>query len=156
MSPLKHLRITEQNDWVIAIGRYILNMGSVEATTRLLISIHEKSEQSKVINADLSGRIGFLRNRFPREDNARHSWAMNVFNVASKHAGFRNIVAHSPLLITNTESDTKVIQGILNITPSDDTNYGVLIGLDELRNRVEESAIIGENLISMQTDFIPP
>jgi hypothetical protein len=153
MKTLKHLRVTEQNDWVIAIGRYILNMGSVEATTRVLIAIHEKSDQARVMNADLSGRIGFLRNRFPRVDNARHSWAMNVFNVTSKHAGFRNIIAHSPLLMTGSEDEPKVIQGILNITPNDDTNFGVLIGLDELKNRVEESAIIGENLVSMQIDF---
>ena len=128
-------------------------MGSVEATTRELIAIYEKSDKSVVMNADLSGRIGFLRNRFPNGDNARHSWAMNVFSVASKHAGFRNIIAHSPLLITGLEDNTKVIQGILNITPNDSTSYGVLIGLDELNKRVEESAIISENLIAMQMDF---
>lgn len=78
---------------------------------------------------------------------------MNVFAVASKHVGFRNIVAHSPLIITGHEDGSKHIQGILNLTPNDDRQAGELVGLIELRGRVDESASIGNTLLQMQVDY---
>lgn len=146
----------EDQDWVQLVGRYILNMGAVEACTRRLIAIHEANDRVLVMSHDLSSRLGFLRNRFPREPTARHSWAMDVFSVAVKHVGFRNVIAHSPLIITGHEDGSKHIQGILNLTPNDDKQAGELVGLEELRGRVNESAKLGELLLQMQPDFKSP
>ncbi|TXC66470.1 hypothetical protein FSC37_13350 [Piscinibacter aquaticus] len=112
---LQPLFNADDNEWVVLVGRYVLNMGSVEATTGLLISMHEGTDQAPSMNADLPSRLGFLRARFPRTSSDRHSWAMNVFAVASKHVGFRNIVAHSPLMITGHKDGSHRIQGILNL-----------------------------------------
>jgi hypothetical protein len=153
MATIQPLMNPDDHDWVILIGRYILNMGSVEASTRLLITIHEGNDRAKTMNADLPSRIGFLRGRFPRNNTARHSWAMNVFNVAGKHVGFRNIIAHSPLVITEHQDGSHQVQGILNLTPNDERQAGELVGLEELRGRVNESAKLGEQFLQMQEDF---
>lgn len=147
--------IVNPNDeeWVQLVGRYVLNMGAVEATSRLLIAIHEGDDRSLVMSADLESRIGFLRGRFPRDPSDRHSWAMNVFAVTGRHIGFRNIVAHSPLMITGHEDGSHHIQGILNLTPREEKQAGELVGLEELRGRVNESARLGELLLQMQTDY---
>lgn len=143
----------EDEEWVRLVGRYILNMGAVEASTRVLVAIYEKSDRVPTMSADLPSRLGFLRSRFPRAPIERHSWAMNVFAMASKHVGFRNIVAHSPLIITGHEDGSKHIQGILNLTPNDDRQAGELVGLTELRGRVDESANLGNQLLQMQGDY---
>lgn len=141
------------DEWVMLVGRYILNMGAVEATTRVLIGVIDKTDRSPVMSADLPSRIGYVRKRFPRNDQARHSWAMNVFEVVSKHVSFRNAVAHSPIAITERADGSRKIQGILNLTPNDPGNTGYLITLEELRARVNETAALGKALLEMQTDF---
>jgi hypothetical protein len=142
-------------EWVALVGKYILNMGSVEATTRMLISLAEQSDLSQILNADLPSRLGYLRRRFPRDPTDRHSWAMNVFTVAAKHVSFRNIVAHSPIIITGHADGSLHIQGILNITPNNSANFGEFVRLPELRGRVDESAVVGRDLLAMQRDFRP-
>ena len=87
----------EDEEWVRLVGRYIMNMGAVEATTRLLIAVCEKNDRAVAMMADLPSRLGYLRKRFPRQPQDRHSWAMNVLAGATKHVAFRNVVAHSPL-----------------------------------------------------------
>lgn len=135
------------------VGKYILNMGSVEFATRILISIVDADPNSKNMNGDLPARLGYLRRKFPREPKEMHSKAMLVFDVALKHAGFRNIVAHSPIFISEHADGSKYIQGILNLNPRDPNNDGVLIGLQELRGRVDESSSIGRDLLQMQKVF---
>lgn len=146
------LNVTD-DEWITLVGKYILNMGSVEATTRTLISIVERSDRSPVMNSDLPSRIGFLRTRFPRAPVERHSWAMKVFGVASKHVGFRNIIAHSPIVISRHEDGSYRTHGILNLTPADPAKLVELVELEELRGRVDESMVVGRDLLSMQGDF---
>ena len=128
-------------------------MGAVEAGTRLLITRILGNDSAPIFRDDLSARIGFIRSRFPRGDSARHKWAMNAFEVATKHTGFRNIVAHSPLAITGHEDGTFKIQGIIDLTPKDKTLSAQLISLEELTGRVNESAALGRQLLEMQKDF---
>ncbi|MFC5302900.1 hypothetical protein [Azospira restricta] len=139
--------------WVLMVGKYIINMGGVEAATRLLISIVDRSDNSPVMSGDLPSRLGYLRRRFPREPKERHSRAMAVFEIAAKHVGFRNIVAHSPIIITGHADGSRHVQGILNITPNDPFKAGELVGLDELHSRVDESAALSRDLLSMQEIF---
>jgi hypothetical protein len=141
------------DEWITMVGKYILNMGCAEAATRVLIAICEGTERVPTINADLPARLGYLRRRFPREPQDRHSWAMKIFEVASKHIGFRNIVAHSPIMITGRADGSRRIHGILSITLNDPNNVGQLVGLEELRARVDESAALSRDLLSMQIDF---
>lgn len=143
----------DNDEWVTFVGRYILNMGSVEMATRLLISRILGLPNPPVMNEGLSSRIGFIRKRFPQTDQARHSWAMGVLTVASKHVEFRNAVAHSGVVYTSGADGVKHIQGILNLTPSDAQKIGELISLDELRTRVNESATLGRLMLEMQADF---
>ncbi len=84
------------------VGRYMLNMGVVEGGTRLLVAQVLGTDQNPIFKDTLVARIGFVRKKFPQGDTARHKWAMNAFDVAERHAGFRNIVAHSPLMISAT------------------------------------------------------
>jgi len=135
------------------VGRYILNMGGIEAATRVLISRLVGTDDAPVMSADLPSRLGYLRSRFPLEPKERHSSAMNVFRVATKHVTFRNIVAHSPLLITGHADGARRIQGILNITPNDEHKSGELVSLEELRARVDESATVARELLKMQDVF---
>ena len=97
MAEINALFNPQDQQWVLLVGRYILNMGAIEASTRLLIGIYEGNDRAMAMSADFPSRIGFLRRRFPREPVERHSWAMNIFSVAVKHTEFRNAVAHSPL-----------------------------------------------------------
>jgi hypothetical protein len=78
---------------------------------------------------------------------------MNALEVARKHAGFRNIVAHGPLVITGDADGTYHIQGILNVTPKDDDKIAQLISLEELKGRVTESAVVARQMLEMQADF---
>ena len=153
MNTISALVNPDDEEWVRLVGRYIMNMGAVEATTRLLIALCEKNDRAAAMTADLPARLGYLRRRFPRHPRERHSSAMNTLAVASKHVAFRNVVAHSPLMITGHADGTKHIEGILNLTPTDDKQAGELVGIAELRGRVDESAKLGELLLQMQTDF---
>jgi hypothetical protein len=153
MADLLPLVNPEDQEWVELVGRYILNMGAIEASTRVLVAIHERNDRAPVMSADLPSRLGFLRSRFPRSPQERHAWAMNVFFVAGKHVGFRNVIAHSPLMIAGHEDGSKHIHGILNLTPNEDKQAGELIGLLELRGRVNESAKLGQDLLQMQPDY---
>jgi hypothetical protein len=80
---------------------------------------------------------------------------MNVLTVAAKHTGFRNIVAHSPLAISANQDGTFHIQGIMTFTPKDPKNIGQLVLLEELKGRVDESAMLARQLMEMQSDFSP-
>jgi hypothetical protein len=115
---LKPLFNAQDDEWVVKVGRYMLNMGVIEAASRLLIVGILHTEIAPIFKDELTARIGFIRKKFPRENNARHQWAMNVLKVANKLAGFRNIVAHSPLVITGHADGTFRIQGIMNLTPT--------------------------------------
>ncbi len=150
---IKPLFNASDDEWVVMVGRYILNMGAVEMATRLLIARIEGTDDTPVFNDDLAARIGFVRKRFPREDMRRHKWAMNALEVASKHAGFRNIVAHSPLAITGHADGSFRIQGIMNVTPKSNDTIAQLISLEEMAGRVDESAAVARQLLEMQADF---
>jgi hypothetical protein len=65
-------------------GRYILNMGVVEAGTRLLIVQIEGTDTVQVYSAELAARIRFVRSRFPRADATRHKWAMENLEVGNE------------------------------------------------------------------------
>jgi len=141
------------DQWVVLVGRYILNMGALEMATRIIIARIEGTDNAPIFGDDLAARIGFVRSRFPRHDTARHKWAMNAFDVAVKHTGFRNIVAHSPLVITGNADGTYHIHGIMNITPKSGDTIAQLISLEELTGRVNESAAVARQLLEMQADF---
>jgi hypothetical protein len=155
MIAIKPLFGAADEEWVVHVGRYMLNMGAVEMGTRLIITNLEGSDQAPIFSKDLSVRLGYLRRRFPRSDAGRHEWAMNVFEVALRHSGFRNIVAHSPIAMSRTPDGKFHIQGILNVTPTDPVNSAQLISLDELKMRVNESAAVARGLLEMQKDFAP-
>ena len=150
---IKPLFNATDDEWVVMVGRYILNMGALEMATRLLIARIEGTDSTPIFNDDLAARIGFVRKKFPREDVVRHKWAMNALNVASKHAGFRNIVAHSPLAITGQADGSYRIHDPLNVTPKNSDTIAQLISLEELTGRVTESAVVARQLLEMQADF---
>ena len=150
---IKPLFNAQDDEWVVLVGRYMLNMGAVEMGTRLLIVRLLGTDSAPIFQDDLAARIGFVRKRFPQADPARHKWAMNTFDVADRHAGFRNIIAHSPLAISSHEDGSLRIHGIMNLTPKDQKKAAELISLDELRGRVNESAALGRDILEMQQDF---
>jgi hypothetical protein len=78
---------------------------------------------------------------------------MKALDVAARHAGFRNVVAHGPLAITRKADGTYHINGIVNVTPKDPKNLAQLVTLEELKGRVNESAIIAKLVLEMQADF---
>lgn len=140
-------------EWVLLLGRFMLNMGVIEFTTRLFIFAVLRTDAAPIFSDDLSARIGFVRKHFPREDRARHQWAMNALDVAKRLAGFRNIVAHSLLAITGHADGAVYIRGLMNVTPKDRVKAAELVKLDELRGRVAESTAAARDLVAMQADF---
>jgi hypothetical protein len=150
---IKPLFGAQDDEWVTMVGRYILNMGAIEIATRLVIARITGGDTDPIFADDLSARIGFIRKRFPRDDKVRHARAMNVFDMALKHTGFRNIVAHSPLAISQGPDGTYKIQGIMNVTPKSKDTLAQLVSLEEVRGRVNESAATGRDLLEMQADF---
>lgn len=150
---IKPLFSAKDDEWVVMVGRYILNMGALELATRLIIARIEGTDSATIFSDDLALRIAFIRKRFPRKDQDRHKWAMNAFEVARKHAGFRNIVAHSPLAIAGCADGSYHIQGIMNVTPKSSDTIAQLISLEELTGRVNESAVVARQLLEMQADF---
>ena len=150
---LQPLLNPDDEPWVNMIGRYMINMGNVDMMTRLLGLKIKGSDRDPIYSSELSLRIGFIKNSFPRAHRDRHAWAMNVLKVAAKHAGFRNIVAHSALAITKNEMGAPTIQGLLALTPKDPDNFGKLVSMEELTGRVNESTAIGRALMEMQNDF---
>jgi hypothetical protein len=150
---IKPLFGAQDDEWVIMVGRYILNMGAVEMATRLLVARITGGDRDPIFVDDLAARIGFIRKRFPRGDTALHARAMNTFEVALKHTGFRNVVAHSPLAVSGQPDGTFNIQGIMNITPKSKDTIAQLVSLEELKGRVNESAALGRSLLDMQANF---
>jgi hypothetical protein len=135
------------------VGRFMLNMGVIELATRLLIARIRETDGTGIVKDNLTRRIDFIRKRFPCEDKARHKWAMKALEVARKHAGFRNIVAHSPLTFTGHVDDSSRIQGILNVTPKSKDTIAEFISIEELTGRVNESEVVARQLLEMQKDF---
>ena len=73
---------------------------------------------------------------------------MNIFSVALKISVFRDVIAHSPLVLGgNPKDDMRVILGILDI------KAGEPISLEEINGRVDESAAVAQGLLEMQVDF---
>ncbi|WP_128513801.1 hypothetical protein [Tabrizicola thermarum] len=143
----------DDDPWVWAVGRFIMNMGVVESATRLLIVEITGSDQDAIFSGDLAARIGYLRKRYPRNAAERHAQATKVFAVALKLCGFRNIIAHCPLVMTKREDGSFDIHGIISFTPKDHTKAGEIISLDELTRRIDESAKIAQELLKMQGVF---
>lgn len=141
------------DEWVVMVGRYILNMGCVEFGTRLIIERIEGTDRSQISSDDLAKRISFIRKRFPQRDASRHKSAMKSLAVAMKHTKFRNIVAHSPLFMSSDADGSLHIHGILDLTPNSAETRALVVSLDELRGRVDESAAIGRDILAMQADF---
>lgn len=143
----------KDDQWVIMVGRFMLNMGAIETATRVIIHKIESKDSAPIFSDDLSARIGFIRKRFPRENHDRHKWAMNALEVSSKLSSFRNAIAHSGLVLSGSDDGDKHIHGIINFTPKNEINVAEIISLEELTNRVTESATAGKCLLEMQQDF---
>jgi hypothetical protein len=152
-SDIQPLFGAQDDEWVTLVGRYILNMGAVELASRLIIARIEGTDQVAVFNAELSARLGFIRKRFPKDDRGLHQRAMNTLGVAERHAGFRNIVAHSPVAIAGQADGTHRVVGIMGLTPGHPERVAEIISLDELRGRVNESSAVASEMLSMQGIF---
>jgi hypothetical protein len=63
---------------------------------------------------------------------------------------------HSPLAISGHADGSYRIQGIMNVTQKSSDTIGELISLEELRGRVDESAIIARQMLDMHADFPSP
>lgn len=140
-------------DWASAVGRFMLNMGTIETVTRFLIAEIHGTDRVPVYGDVLSARISYLRKRYSRDDPAAHGAAMNVFNVCLRLAGFRNIVAHSGTVYVKGEDGQMQTVGMLDLTPEDRTNVGQVILYAELHGRAEEAAKVGNALMAMQGKF---
>src|SRR4051812_7252939 len=92
------LNSNDHKEWAFMIGSYMLNLGSIENTTRELI-FRIAGEGSEVASCELGDRIGFIRKGFPREPRPRHKLAMTTLTLAKKQQEFRNIVAHSAVML---------------------------------------------------------
>jgi len=61
---IKPLLDAADDEWVVMVGRYVLNMGAVEMATRLIIARLAGTDTAPIFSDDLSTRIGFIRKRF--------------------------------------------------------------------------------------------
>jgi hypothetical protein len=143
----------QDDEWVVMVGRYILNMGALEMATRLVIGRIDGTDQTPIFSSDLAARLGYIRKRYPRTDNVMHERAMKIFEVAERHTGFRNIIAHSPIVISGEADGTLTIIGIMNVTPKSSTKLGEIVSLEELKGRVDESAAVARDVLAMAMLF---
>lgn len=128
-------------------------MGAIEMATRTIIAKITGGDSAPIFSDDLAARIGFIRKRYPRSDKTKHSKAMNTFEVALKHTTFRNIVAHSPVVVAGAEDGTLTVLGILGLTLQSKENVGELISLEELKSRVNESSAVARAMLDMQAAY---
>lgn len=150
------LRFTLNADdgaWIQAVGKYMLNMGSVELMTRSLIFSIHGTDGVAIYGDTLAARLSYLRSRFPRDPQDRHQWAMRIFGVADKHVKFRNSVAHSSVVLQGDDTGPQGVVGLLDLTPKDATNLGQIISLEELNGRVDESSSVACDFFMMQEDY---
>lgn len=148
--------INSPNDenWIQYIGKYMINMGAIETTTRVIIAKLHSTDQVAIFHADLEPRIRYLSSRYVNSDNIKHKRAMNFFRALRKHVGFRNAVAHSGLLYKDGLNNTKEMAGLVNFKPSDKkTSVADIISIEEMKGRVDESAKLGAMLLEFQNDF---
>jgi hypothetical protein len=150
---IKPLFGAQDDEWVTMLGRYMLNMGGIELATRLIIARITLGDSAPIFSDDLAARIGFVRKRYPRSNKSKHSTAMNTFEVALKHARFRNIVAHSPVVVSGSEDGTLTVVGILSLTPKSKDKVAEVISLEELKARVNESSAVGRAIFDMQSEY---
>jgi hypothetical protein len=153
MSLLPLINPASNDEWIQFIGKYMINMGAIEATSRIIIGRLNGTDQVKIFSADLAARLQYLRARYPNDDKEKHKRAMNLFDVLSKHVIYRNIVAHSSVVYEDGPGGEKVIVGLLNFKPSDKKDIAEVISIDEMKGRVDESAKLGSILLEMQNDF---
>jgi hypothetical protein len=142
----------DDDEWVMLVGRYILNMGVLEMATREWIA-ETQGESAPVIAASLAKRIEFIRKRFPRDNPGRYESAMTIFEVADRHTQFRNTVAHSPLVITDHADGSFHIRGLLDV-PSKPGRTPSLVSVDELRGRVNESNALATRFREMLAEVL--
>ena len=153
---MQHLLNPPQSDeWIQLIGKYLINMGALETLTRVIIARLNRTDRVKIYSDDLSSRAKYLRSRYPNLDAIKHKKAMNIFNILEKHIGFRNIVAHSGILYGDEPGkDEKILVGLLNLKPRNINNIAEAITIEEMRERVNESAQLGKLLCDIQDDFV--
>lgn len=77
---IKLLFGAQDDEWVTMVGRYLLNMGSLEMATRLIIVKIAGGDTVPVFSDNLAARISYIRKRFPRTDQVKHSEAMKNNN----------------------------------------------------------------------------
>ena len=143
------------DEWVTLVGRYILNMGVVDTATKLVIVSIDGNDKGKILNAELSDRLSYIRWRLPRKDRTRHEASMKALSVAEENIGFRDMLAHSPISITSKPDGTIKVQGIVNVDPSDKSTLYELVSLAKLRAKVDESAMLVGHFLAMQLDGGP-
>ncbi len=144
---------SDDDEWVRLIGRYILNMGAVELASRLIITHIHNTDKIPIFNEDLDARIKYIRARYPTNDQAKHSAAMKLFSVIERHIGFRNIIAHSSVVLSGDEKGPKAVIGILNTKPRQKELQAEIVRLDEIRGRVNESAALATKLFEIINDY---
>lgn len=147
--------VNSQNnsEWIELIGKYIVNMGAIETTSRLIIANINNSDTVAIYKGALAKRLDYLKARYSKADVEKHNEAMAFFDVLSKHVSFRNIIAHSGIFNQKNEKGEIIPIGLMNFTPDDPEKIGEIISLEELRGRVNESASLGVKLLELQNDF---
>jgi len=143
----------KNNEWVQLIGKYMLNMGAIEAATRVIIGKLHSSDQVPIFKSELDARVRYLRGKFPFDDKERHEKAMLFFDALLKHVKFRNIIAHSGVTYVDGPDEDKIVNGLLNFLPNDSNSIAEYISLEELKGRVNESARLGATLLDYQSLF---
>lgn len=151
LSPLINLVINKE--WIEYIWKYMINMGAIETTSRLIIEKLNNTNNIAIYSEDLDNRIKYLQARYPNDNKMKHQKAMKMFKVLKKHIWFRNIIAHSWIMYVKND-DKQFIGGLLNFQPKNKANMiAEFISIEEMKWRVDESAKLGSLLLEFQNDF---
>jgi len=153
MSILPLMNPASSDEWIQFIGKYMINMGAIETTTRIIIGNLNGTDKIKIYSDDLSARSDYLRVRYSNHNAEKHKKAMKFFDLLGKHIGFRNIVAHSGVIYADGPDGVKIMVGLFNLKPRDINNIAEIITIEEMKGRVNESAQLGATLLQLQNDF---
>lgn len=153
----KAIRIAETDpitvEWAQSVGRFFQNFGmiellTIEFTARMADPNKAKSLRKKFLSQRLNWIIDNLGERVTEGAEGTDALIETLESIREM-APFRNVLAHGALgLSFPGDGAAASIAGVLNFKPDDDDKETELIGLEEVKEKAAETAVLAGSLLS--------
>ncbi len=143
--------------FIEAVGKLILNMGSIEFQSYEWISILQEDPMVLVLarRAKLRDRIEMLKKMIGRAEflvESEKAEYTELWVSVVKHAEVRNIVAHNGIAMGFPNDDTGQsphVIGVMNFKPRDKSREAELVSVEEINGSVNATHEIGAKLVEL-------